>query len=107
MECTVSNDDIVIHVMDQLYESDLFSEDTMTKWEKLQDNDKTWNKCQKFFEGAYIARKRYNDAKGQTPDSISKITETKFQSQDKKEHNKHIQQVTEQNATLLSLVQEQ
>ena len=39
----VSDDDIV-------YESDWFPEETMTIWEEIQDNKKTWNKCQKFFE---------------------------------------------------------
>ena len=29
----VSNDDIVIHIVEQLYELDWFSEETMTKWE--------------------------------------------------------------------------
>ena len=68
----------MIHVIDQMYESDWFSEDTMTKWEEMQDNEKTWSKCQKFFEDAYIARKRYNDTTGQTQDSINKITEAEL-----------------------------
>ena len=57
-----------------------------------------------------------NDTKRQTKESINKITEAELYmylgimdaktTQDKKERIKHIQQVTEQNATLLSLEQE-
>ena len=53
----VSNDDIVIDIMDQMYESNWFLEETMTTWEESQDNQKTWAKCQAFFEIAYIAEK--------------------------------------------------
>ena len=34
----VLDDNIVIHVVDQMYESNWFSEDTMTTWEETQDN---------------------------------------------------------------------
>ena len=68
----VSDDDIVIDVVDQMYESDLFSEDTITTWEEIQDNDKTLSKCQKFFENEYIARKQYLDAKGQKQENVTK-----------------------------------
>ena len=46
----------------------------MIAWEETQDSKKTWTKCQAFFEMAYIARKLYN-AKGQTNDSLNKVTE--------------------------------
>ena len=97
----VSNDDTVIHVVNQMYEKNWFSEETMTKWEKINDNDKTWLRCQKFFEDAYKARERYNEAKVQMQDIINKITDTEWNlymeaieakvQQDKKEHNNHIQ----------------
>ena len=38
----VSDDDMVIYVFDSLYESDWFSEETMTKWEEINDNDKNF-----------------------------------------------------------------
>ena len=38
---TVSDDGIIIHVVDQMYESDCFSEETMTKLEETKDNTKT------------------------------------------------------------------
>ena len=41
----VPDNDIVIYVVDQMYESDWFSEDTMTKWEETNDNKKTWKQC--------------------------------------------------------------
>ena len=41
----VNNDDILIHVVDQMYESDWFSEDTMTKWEETQNHNNIWSKC--------------------------------------------------------------
>ena len=74
-------------------------------------------KCWEFFTEAYISYKIDNDANGQTNESMSKFTEADFNTylnaietkstQENKEHNEHIQQVTEQNATLLALVQEQ
>ena len=36
----MSNDNIVIHVVDQIYESDWFSEETMTKREEINENEK-------------------------------------------------------------------
>ena len=44
----VSDDDIVIHVIDQMYNLDWFSKETMTKWEEisnstLQGRDTTWS----------------------------------------------------------------
>ena len=45
----VSDDDIVIHIINQMYESDWFSKDTMTNWEEIPDNNKTWSRCQQFF----------------------------------------------------------
>ena len=53
----MSDDDIVIHVVNQMYTSDWFLEDTMTKWEETHNNRKTSKQCQQFFEEAYIVRK--------------------------------------------------
>ena len=113
----VSDNDIAIHVMDQMYELDWVSEEIMTTWAETQDNKKTWPKCQTFFDAAYIARKRYINAKGQLTESINKIIKADCNmylmamdaksAQETKEHNKHIQQVMGQNAILLALVQEQ
>ena len=50
---TVSDDVIVIHIVDQMYKSDWFSEETMAKWEEINYNNKTWLECQQFFEDAY------------------------------------------------------
>ena len=33
---TMLDDDIIIHVVDQMYESDWFSKKTMTKWKENQ-----------------------------------------------------------------------
>ena len=48
----VLDDDIIIHVVNQMYESDQFSKDIMTRWEETKDNTKMWQASQKFFEGA-------------------------------------------------------
>ena len=32
-----------------------------------------WQICQKLFKEAYVARKQYNDAKGQTQESINNV----------------------------------
>ena len=64
MSIKVSEEDIVIHVISQMYELDWFSEE-MTKWENINNNDKTL-RFQKFFEEAYTARKYSNKAKGRT-----------------------------------------
>ena len=53
----MSVDNIVIHVMNQMYELDWFSEETMTTWEETNDDEKAWTKCQMLIENPYIARK--------------------------------------------------
>ena len=100
-----------------MYESDWFSEDTMTKWEETHNNRKMWNQCQSFFEEAYIARKRYIEAKASTQESINKVASNEWQvyiealevkaTQDKKEQEEHIKQVTQQNTTLIQMIQDQ
>ena len=42
----MSDNDIVIHVVDKMYESDWSLEETITKKGK-DNNDKTWLMCQK------------------------------------------------------------
>ena len=69
------DNNIVIYKVDQMCNSDWFSEKTMTNWEEILDNHKTWSKCQQFFEAAYIARKQYVDAKGQKQEHINMIAE--------------------------------
>ena len=61
----MSSNDIVIHVVDQMYDSDWCSEETITNWEEIPENDKTWSKFQQFFKAAYITRMGYIDAKKQ------------------------------------------
>ena len=46
----VTDDDIVIHVVDQMYESNWFLEETMNKWEALTNDEKILTKCKEFFE---------------------------------------------------------
>ena len=79
-------------------------------------NRKTWTQCQSFFEEACIARKRYIEAKASTKESINKVESNKWQvyikaleakaTQDKKEQEEHVQQVTQQN-TLIQMIQDQ
>ena len=112
---TVLNDDIVIYVIDQVYESDWFSEESMTKWKETSDNTKTWQNCQQFSKEANIARKRYNKAKGQTQETMNNVMVNAWNmyleamkawaTQEQKEQQEHIQQVTNQNATLVTMVQ--
>ena len=68
-------DDIVIHVINVMYDSNWFSKDTMTYWEDILNKNKTWNRCQQVFEATYIARKRYMEAKGQKQEHANKIPE--------------------------------
>ena len=68
----VPDDDIMIHIVDQMYDSDWLSEETMMAWEELQDTDKTWAKCQAFFEVAYIAQKCYTYMKEHSNESMNK-----------------------------------
>ena len=46
----VTDDDIIIHVADQIYESEWFSDETINKWEKLT-NDKSKDKMWGVFLG--------------------------------------------------------
>ena len=83
----------------------------MTKWDKSNENTKTWKNYQKFFEEAYIACKRYN---GQTQESIKNVVTKEWNmyieameakvEQEQKERQEHIQQVTNQNAMLFTMV---
>lgn len=69
------------------------------------------------FQEAYIAKKSYIKAKESTQESINKIMIADWNfylkamkakvTQDKKEQEEHIQQVTQQNTTLFAMVQEQ
>ena len=78
--------------------------------------DKMWVKCQAFFKAAYI-QKRYHDMKGQSNESMNKISKTELSMyleaiemktrQENKECSEHIYKVTEQNVTLMNLVQDQ
>ena len=73
----------------------------MILWEEVNNNDKTWIRCQKCVEDAYIMRKWYNDAKGQMQDNINQVTETEWKlhreameakaMQEANEQSKHIQ----------------
>ena len=56
-----------------MYESDWFSEDTITKWEEPNSMEKTWLRYQLFFKEAY------NNVKGQTKESMNKIPEKEMQ----------------------------
>ena len=103
----MSDDDIVIHVVDQMYASDWFLEDTMTKWEEVNDNRKTQKQCQQFFKEVNIAQKQYIKAKWSMQESINKVVTDEWYSyikaielkamQDRKEQEEYIQQVTHQN----------
>ena len=62
-----------------MYNSDWLSEENMTKWEKISDNNKMWSRCQQFFKAAYIARKWYMDAKRQKQEHANKIAEADLQ----------------------------
>ena len=55
---TVSVDNLVIHINNQMYESDFFFLETMMTWEEIPDNIKSWAICQQFFEATYIACKQ-------------------------------------------------
>ena len=39
---TASDDDIVIHVMEQMYDSNWFTEEHMTEWKEREDRNKSW-----------------------------------------------------------------
>ena len=70
---TVSDDDIVILIVEQMHESDWFSEEHMTEWEECDGQNKTWEECKIYFERCHIARKWYLDAKGARKEKIHKI----------------------------------
>ena len=68
-------------------------------------------------EEACINHKQYNEAKGQTQESINNVTTEEWKmfinnmevnaEQEQKEQQEHIQQVTNQNSMLVNMVQEQ
>ena len=112
----MSDNNILVHMVDQMYMPDWFSKDTMTIWEETKINSKTWKQCQQFFEEVDIARKRYIQVKGSAQESINKVVmekchlhlnamETKAM-QDRKQQEEHVQLVTQQNTTLMTMIQQ-
>ena len=54
---TVSDDNIVIHVVEQVSESDWFTKKNMTEWENNDDRNKSWDACKLHFKWCYITCK--------------------------------------------------
>ena len=83
---------------------------------RIQQKHKKLKNCQHFFKEAYIAYKWYNEGKRQTQESINNVTTKEWKmyieamevkaEQERKEQQEHIQQVTNQNAMLVTMVQE-
>ena len=102
---TISDDDIINHVIYQMHESDWFSYETMTKWEKTNNNrsirhPETIQRCKK----TNATKHQRNWAKEwymYLNPMVAKAT------QERKEHQEHIHQVTNQNATLVTIAKEQ
>ena len=72
VEC-LSEDDIIIHVVEQMYKSNWFTEEHMTEWEELDDGTKTWEECKAHFKRCYITRKWYYDAKKTRMEEVNMI----------------------------------
>ena len=74
----VSDDDIIMYVVKQMYVTNWFSEDHMTEWEECNDQNKTWEQCGAHFERCYIVRKWYHDANGAQIEEVNKINDYKL-----------------------------
>jgi hypothetical protein len=51
----------MLHFVGQMYKSDYFTEEQMTKYEVLTDSDKVWGKTLTHFTDLYTLRKAYGD----------------------------------------------
>ena len=54
---TISDNNIIIHVVEQMYESNWFTKENMTEWEEKIDRNKSWDTCKLHFKLCYIAHK--------------------------------------------------
>ena len=60
---TVSDNDIIIHIIKQINDYNWFTKEHMTECVE-QDNRTKREECKAHFERCYIPRKRYHDANG-------------------------------------------
>ena len=57
----ISEEAKTLHFVGQMYKSDYFTEEQMTKYEMQRDADKVWTTTLQFFTNLYAQRKAYGD----------------------------------------------
>jgi hypothetical protein len=57
----ISNEAKTLHFIGQMYTSDYFTKEQMTKYEILADSDKVWEKYLTHFTDLYTLRKAYDN----------------------------------------------
>ena len=96
-----------------MHELNWFSKDMMAKWEEINNNSKTWTQCQYFLRRHTLQEKDTSRQKNHTGkhqqdhDERLKPIPCCNRGKDRKKQAEHVQQVTQQNVTLITMVQEQ
>ena len=106
----------ITQVIDQMYASNVFSEDDMMDWEDKDDDEKTWIHLQSYFKRKWTKKRRY---RGDTPKDhgfAANVEERENDAMDRLGTNlhevataatadkEHIQQMSTQNEKLLQVV---
>ena len=109
----------ITQVIDQMYASNVFSEDDMMDWEDKDDDEKTWIHLQSYFKRKWTKKRRY---RGDTPKDhgfAANVEERETDAMDRLGTNlrevataatadkEHIQQMSTQNDDLLNIVKKQ
>ena len=109
----------ITQVIDQMYASNVFSEDNMMDWEDKDDDEKTWIHLQSYFKKKWTKKQRYRGDKPKDHGFAGNIKERENEAMDCLGTNlrevataatadkEHIQQMSTQNDDLLDIVKKQ
>ena len=110
------------HAVEQMYESNQFTQDNMMDWEDKPDANKTWVHCQSYFGKLYDKNQRYkpNDSpRSQGYESAANVEEARETQSDRLATNlrqvasaacadkEHMQMMTDQHEKMLAIVNKQ
>ena len=113
----------ITHAIEEMYDSELFTEDHMMDWEDKPDADKTWVHLQAYFGTIYKKLQRYKGAtsKRHGYESAANVTEREAAAAERENlannlkevavaataDKEHIQQMTNHHNDMLKVVQQQ
>ena len=106
----------ITQVINQMYASNVFSEDDMMDWEDKAENEKTWIHLQAYFKQKWTKKRRYHGDKPKDHGFAGNVEEEKDDDMDRLGTNlrevataatadkEHIQQMSTQNDELIEVI---